>query len=223
MYFEISSILNRNVFDTKLLTYQYLYDIRTWPLGLDIKFPIRLEKKNGDEIFFADSDETVDMEKGVLINYGKVTGKYFHVGNDKNGKGLAKQTNIDVDNDNDKNLVIYYFIFEATLYQGCVINTNYDTSTIYAMGKIFFTLELDIFKHCYCDIEWDSFFQEKINNQRKKKNINLCSLLLNNEINYNYGFCEKMNLIMAKKEYKRKCMMRECCAKERIIITRNLY
>ena len=200
MYFQVNNVL-KELFDVKLLTYQQLYDVRTWPLDLLKEkgrkfFPIRLEDPHN--IYFTEFDETTDDENHVVVTYGQMTG----------------MTSVD-----DEKIIPIYFIFEATLYQGCCDRKIIcDTHTIRARGKIFFTPNLKVFDYCYNE-EWD-------NDNKDLKRLNLCKFFVNNQINSEKRkknslqqfpvSQEKINLMMAKKEYDKICPIIQCCAKERI-------
>ena len=217
-YFQINDVL-KETFDVKLLMYQQLYDVRTWPLDLLRKknfgkelFPIFLEKKEMDNVYSTEFEETIDAKNHVVVTFGRMTGR------------------TSVNDEEKKKIIPVYFIFEATLYQGCCEDMIIicDRHTVQAQGKIFLTPNLKVFNYCYNN-EWDN---DNNNDDVIKdlKSLNLCKFLVNSQINSGKKsrkmlqqtpifFREDINLRMAKKEYDKSCPITQCCAKERRIIT----
>ena len=128
MYFEMNKVIKDN-FDDEIIMYQDLYDVRTWPIGidLDLTFPIKLRENH---IYTSEFDREFDSEKQVLVRYGKLTGRYPIAKKREFCEGFV------------------YFILEGNLYQTC------DKYNIKVRGKIFFTPFLDIFNYCCC---WQNF------------------------------------------------------------------
>lgn len=190
MYIQTNNFLECQ-FGEKIWTHQHLYEIRTWPIGLNVQFPVYLREKDA---YCVEFEETVDAGNHVIHTFGGLTGKCLYERRDGNEK---KYSNL-------------YIIFEADLYQGCCDEEIIcDTNAVRGSGKIFFTPDRQVFNYCR-RIAWDG------NCIAKPKN--LCEIVANNQISPWGLFKKKMyELARAKEEYEKECVLRACCARERVV------
>ena len=68
MYFEMNNVFLKYNFDIKLMKCQYAYDIRTWPIGLNVKFPITLKE---DDVYSYEFEDEY-LENHLIITHKMV-------------------------------------------------------------------------------------------------------------------------------------------------------